>query len=272
MSPGAAGSAASSGSPGRSNRPVVETAASNGDNGGVAPRIPSLLAPPIAFAHRGARAQARENTMEAFELAHRLGATGIETDAWLTADGAVVLDHDGRCRRWGFWRRRFGSTDRDRLPAHVPTLDEYYRHFGSALPLSVDVKDPAAFDGLVAVARAHGAESGLWVCHGDLEVLGRWREAAPDVKLVASVRLARIAGPVERWAAELARIGIDAVNLRRPDWNGGLTTLFHRFGVLAFGWDAQHTHHIAELIDMGIDAFYSDHVDRMVEAIAQFHH
>ena len=86
----------------------------------------------------------------------------------------------------------------------------------------------------------------------------------------ASVRLARIDGPVERWAADLARIGIDAVNMRRPDWNGGLTTLFHRFEVLVFAWDAQHSHHIAELIDMGIDGVYSDHVDRMVEVLARF--
>ncbi len=253
--------------PGRAIDAETEAA---GKNDGLATRIPSLLAPPILFAHRGARARVRENTMEAFDLAHRLGATGIETDVWRTADGRIVLDHDGRCRRWGIFGRRIGSVDRDRLPAHVPTLDEYYRRFGSALPLSVDVKDAAAFDDLVAVARGHGAASGLWVCHHDPEVLARWRAAAPEVQLVASVRLARISGSVERWAAEAAQAGINAVNMRRSDWNGGLTTLFHRFGVLAFGWDAQHAHHIAELIDLGIDAVYGDHVDRMVEVLARF--
>src|SRR5262249_9005601 len=40
-------------------------------------RLPSLLDPPIAFAHRGARAHAPENTIEAFRLALRLGATGL---------------------------------------------------------------------------------------------------------------------------------------------------------------------------------------------------
>ena len=54
--------------------------------------------PPIGFAHRGARAHAPENTLEAFALALRLGATGLESDAWLTADGEVVLDHDGVVR------------------------------------------------------------------------------------------------------------------------------------------------------------------------------
>ena len=58
-------------------------------------RLPSLQHPPIGFAHRGARAHAPENTIEAFTLALRLGATGLESDVWSTADGEAVLDHDG---------------------------------------------------------------------------------------------------------------------------------------------------------------------------------
>ena len=61
-------------------------------------RLPSLLDHPIAFAHRGARAHAPENTIEAFKLGLRLGATGLESDVWLTADGIPVLDHDGVVR------------------------------------------------------------------------------------------------------------------------------------------------------------------------------
>jgi len=53
----------------------------------------------------------------------------------------------------------------------------------------------------------------------------------------------------------------------RRDWTGGLATLFHRFGVLAFGWDAQTPRVLDELIDLGIDGVYSDHVDRMVAAV-----
>lgn len=52
----------------------------------------------IGFAHRGARAYAPENTLEAFALALKLGADGLESDVWLTADGVPVLDHDGSVR------------------------------------------------------------------------------------------------------------------------------------------------------------------------------
>ena len=84
-------------------------------------RIASLRSDPIAFAHRGGMAHAPENTLEAFSLALRLGANGLETDAWTTADGHVVLDHDGVVRKLA--RNRPISTLRlSELPAHIPTL------------------------------------------------------------------------------------------------------------------------------------------------------
>ena len=51
-------------------------------------------APPLIFAHRGARARAPENTMAAFELARAERADAIELDVRTTADGVVVVMHD----------------------------------------------------------------------------------------------------------------------------------------------------------------------------------
>ena len=97
----------------------------------------------VLFAHRGARAHAPENTIEAFRLALRLGATGLESDVWVTADDVVVLDHDGVVGR--VRKRPIRSMTRAELPDHIPTLEELYRACGTALPLTLDVKDPMAF-------------------------------------------------------------------------------------------------------------------------------
>src|SRR5882762_8253268 len=105
--------------------------------------VPSLLVPPIAFAHRGARAHARENTIEAFALALRLGATGLESDVWCTADGVAVLDHDGQVGP-RLRRRAIGDLSRAALPSHIPTLDQLYAECGSDFELSLDLKDPGA--------------------------------------------------------------------------------------------------------------------------------
>ena len=57
----------------------------------------------------------------------------------------------------------------------------------------------------------------------------------------------------------------------RSDWSGGLTALFHRFERFAFGWDCQLDRHLDEVLDHGIDAVYSDHVDRMTDALGRAH-
>jgi glycerophosphoryl diester phosphodiesterase len=230
--------------------------------------VEPLLRPPIAFAHRGARAHAAENTLEAFALALRLGATGLESDVWLTADGMVVLDHDGRVGS-RLRRRPIAGIPRSELPAHIPTLEDLYAACGSAFELSLDVQDAEAAAAVVAVARAAdpGAVGRLWLCHPDWERLVGWRAEWADVHLVDSTRLRLMRQGPERRAAQLARAGIDAVNLHHSDWTAGLTTLFHRFGRLAFGWDAQHQRVLQALVAMGIDAVYSDHVERMVEAV-----
>ncbi len=231
-------------------------------------RLPPLHGAALLFAHRGARAREKDNTIEAFDLALQLGATGLESDAWLTRDGEVVLDHDGY-HRW-FPRLWIRDVDRSELSDHIPTLTEFYESVGSDLPFSVDIKDPAVFEALVEVARSHGAAERLWLCHPDLDLLTEWRDLAPEVHLVNSTALERLPAGVERRAADLAAARIDAVNLREREWSGGLVTLFHRFDVLAFGWDAQYERQLAALIDMGIDGVYSDHVDRMVAVASTF--
>src|SRR5687767_2683278 len=121
----------------------------------MASRLPALRKPPIGFAHRGARAHAPDNTIESFTLARRLGAPGLESDVWLTADRVPVLDHDGivgsRLRR-----REIRSTLRKDLPSHIPTLAELYEACGTDFELSLDVKDAASAPEVVRVAREAG--------------------------------------------------------------------------------------------------------------------
>ena len=225
-----------------------------------------LLERPIGFAHRGARADAPENTLEAFALALRLGATGLESDVWLTSDGIAVLDHDGVVRT-GMRRRPISTVPRAELPGHIPTLAALYATCGTDFELSLDVKDAVAGPVAVAVARDAGAEARLWLCHPSLDVLAGWRELSPGVRLVDSTRLRALKEGPERRAARHAALGIDAVNLHHSDWSGGLVTLWHRFDRYTLGWDAQHVRTLDNLLGYGIDGLFCDHVARMVEAL-----
>ena len=49
---------------------------------------------PKIIAHRGASADAPENTLAAFQLALDLGADGIELDVMLSKDQQLVVIHD----------------------------------------------------------------------------------------------------------------------------------------------------------------------------------
>jgi glycerophosphoryl diester phosphodiesterase len=233
-------------------------------------RLPSLRYPPIAFAHRGARAHAPENTIEAFELGLRLGASGLESDVWLTADGIAVLDHDGQIGRRPR-RTAISRLDRAALPAHVPTVSELYDTCGTGYEFSLDLKDSAAIAAVVAAATEAGGDAfeRLWICHHDLAVLTEWRSRWPDLHLVHSTFIGHMDRGPERHAAALTEIGIDAVNLHHTEWTGGFIALYHRFDRLAFAWDVQFERVMDEMLDAGIDALYSDHVDLLVAAVAR---
>lgn len=233
----------------------------------MAPRLPSIVHPPIGFAHRGARAHAPENTIEAFTLALRLGATGLESDVWRTADGAAALDHDGlvgsRLRR-----HPIAEVERAALPPHIPTLAELYSACGPDTPVSLDVKDPDAIAEVIATARDAGAEASLWLCHPDLDTVASWRELT-KARLVHSTRTARLGMSHEAHAAELARRDVDAVNFHHLEWTGGTIALYHRFRRLALGWDAQFERVIDELLDAGIDGVFSDRSDLLATCLAR---
>lgn len=234
------------------------------------PRLPALRVPPIGFAHRGASARAPENTLEAFALALELGATGLESDAWLTADGVVVLDHDGMVNAGGL-RRPVREFRRDELPAHIPTLEELYAAMGRDYELSLDVKDARAALPSIEVAARCGDPERLWLCHPDWRVAVDWRGQARGrarrVKLVDSTRLERIEEGAEARARDLARTGIDAINLHHSDWSGALTDVFHAEGRFAFAWDLQREEVLWSVLLLGVDAVYSDHVDRMMSTL-----
>ena len=228
-------------------------------------RLPSRLATPIGFAHRGARADAKENTATAFDLAVDLGASGIESDVWLTADGALVLTHDGTV---GLRRRPISSMRRDEFDSEILTLPELLTRV-PALPVSIDVKANDAMPviytwlrGLNPVERER-----VYLCHPDWRFLAEWRSADEHVRLVHSTGIKAMADGPERQAFQLFESGIDAVNLRQNEWTGGLVALFHRFERLCFGWDAQHVRVIKSLLHMGIDGVYSDHVPAMMATI-----
>ena len=232
-------------------------------------RLPSLLDPPIGFAHRGARDRAPENTIEAFRTALELGATGLESDVWLTADGVAVLDHDGVVRL-GRRRRPIGTCRPTSCPSTSRRCAGCSTSAGrTSTSLSTSSTAGSAPRSSTWSASADSDLLGrLWLCASSVAELVALRPVNAAVRLVHSTRLSRLGDGPERAAAVLAEAGIDAINLHYTDWSGGLVALFHRFERIAFGWDLQYDHVLHPAVRMGLDGVYSDHVDVMMEILA----
>jgi hypothetical protein len=156
------------------------------------------------------------------------------------------------------------------MPTSIPSLAQVYEACGSGLHLNVALVDDAAVDVVVGVAgeAGSGADERLWLCSPDWRRAASWRSRSRSARLVQVTRLRAFDEGPERRAATLAAAGIDAISLRETDWNAGLTTLFHRFGLLALAGATQHRHRLDAVLAVGVDGVTSDRVEEMVSAVA----
>lgn len=153
---------------------------------------------PAVIAHRGVLLEGAENTRAAFDAAIALGCDYIEVDTRPTADGVLVLMHDGAVDRTTGGRGRVTDLtlrelralpvrpgpDGTPVAAPVMTLDELLAEYGHRIGIYVDHK---AGD-VLAVARALRQaqvleESFVLAGIGDLLAL---RREAPDIATMLS--------------------------------------------------------------------------------------
>jgi glycerophosphoryl diester phosphodiesterase len=216
------------------------------------------------FAHRGGRAHGRDNEIATFVEALRRGATGLETDAWVTSDDQVVLDHDGVHRTAARRRSPISQVRRSELPAHVPTLDDLYAACGTDFELAIDIKNSTTADAVLRIAEAHNAADRLWLFAHTGVVFDHLGAAHACKTLHARDLL----GPGRLHQLQAARsAGIKAINARWLWWRESVVEQVHSLGLLAFGYDAQQSSSIQRCIDLGLDGMFSDHVDRMHAAL-----
>lgn len=161
---------------------------------------------PLLIAHRGASADAPENTLAAFSLAIEHSADGIEFDVQLSADGVPVVVHDSRLERTttgrGFVRAHTAAA-LQRLDAGdgqpVPTLDQLFEAIGRRLLYNVEIKnwdwgDRGAEAAIAACIQAHGLEAYVLVSSFNPWALRRARR-----RLAAGIPLALLymSGPLQ---------------------------------------------------------------------------
>jgi len=150
---------------------------------------------PLVLGHRGASAEAPENTLAAFRLAIAQGADGVELDVWRCATGEVVVAHDEDLVRVGRSPLRLPDAPLAALRAVDVGAWKGERFRGEAIPLLSEVL-AALPDAVVNVELKSRGAPDLGLAQAVAEVI--WRAGAGgrvivssfDWRLVAAFRLA----------------------------------------------------------------------------------
>src|ERR1017187_1147543 len=133
----------------------------------------------VAISHRGEHLHHPENTMPAFQEAIRLGAGYIEVDVRTTADGKLILSHDGTVNRCTNGQGDVARMTFDELRAldagiksgpeyagtRMPSFDEVLDLARGKIDVYVDVKQVSARD-LVAHIQDHGMSDHVGIYSG----------------------------------------------------------------------------------------------------------
>jgi glycerophosphoryl diester phosphodiesterase len=209
------------------------------------------------WAHRGASAVERENSLAAFAAAVRMGADGIELDVRRTADGAPAVHHDALLPDG----RPIAEILAADLPAHVPVLDAALDACGELL-VNIEIKEPPELAELVvAVVRDRGMADRVLVSCFDLGTIDRVRardDGIPTAYLVVSA-------PDGDQAGQLIDIcrrgGHAALHPLHVAVDAHLVELAHEAGVAINTWTVDEPARVLELAAMGVDAVITNAPD-----------
>ena len=147
---------------------------------------------PLVIAHRGASADAVENTLAAFRRARADGADGVELDVMRCATGEVVVFHDDDLERLGKRAGLVRATSWAELREvdiggeRIPLLDDVLEELGPLL-INIELKSQSrlADDGLPSavaeIVARHATGARALVSSFDPWLLARFRRAAPHI-------------------------------------------------------------------------------------------
>ncbi len=219
----------------------------------------------LIVAHRGAHQPespgVRENTLEAFTLAGRLGADGVELDVRRTADGVLVVHHDAVVPGHG----PIPSLAASALPDWLPTLDGALAACAGLRLVDVELKnsllDPGFDAGTELASQVAAAVTGSGVA--EQAIVTCFHLPTVDAVKAAAPALATgwltIPGydPMEALAAVAGR-GHDALAPAEGSLTGAAVAAAHAAGLRVIAWTVDRRERMAELASWGVDACVTD--------------
>jgi glycerophosphoryl diester phosphodiesterase len=162
------------------------------------PQLP--VAVPAGFriiAHRGASGYAPENTLAAFSLAQKMGATEIEFDLQYSRDQQFMVCHDRVLDRYGYPGRKVADLTCAELsdldmgswfsPFHfcgepMVRFEDLLSGFGDAFTYHAEIKEPAPglMDAILTLLAKHETTARTIITSFHFDAVMEMRDMAPN--------------------------------------------------------------------------------------------
>ena len=225
------------------------------------------------IAHRGGSGEWRENTLEAFAGARSNGADGVELDARLTSDGALVVHHDAALEGGA----PIGALSRWELPDWVPDLESALAECQGML-VDVEIKLDLPVQGqradagrtraiATALAESLGRNDGLIVVSSFwADALIAFSEAAAGF---ATGLLVHPADDPERAVTTASNLGCSALHPYYLSVGRSLVDRCHEAGLQVGTWTVNSPDDISSVVTAGADAVITDDVAVALAAVGR---
>lgn len=234
------------------------------------------LKPCMVIGHRGASAVAPENTLASLDAAIAAGADGAECDVNASADGMLVVMHDGKVDRTtdgtgkvteltlaelkkldaGSWK------DPKFAGEPVPTLDELLqRHKSSNCVAVVEIKGQGISQQVVdAIHAADMLDQSMIIAFSD-DVVKEFRALEPRLPCawLAGKELTGTPGQRAQWIAEQARAcNAKSVSLHYNMLSEAVISQLHAMGFSVYTWTVNNPAISDALMRWAIDGITTD--------------
>jgi glycerophosphoryl diester phosphodiesterase len=244
--------------------------------------------PPLIIGHRGNSGVAPANTMESIRQAVALGVDMIELDVRQTRDRVLILIHNDTLDETtngkglvsdmdyanikeldaGSWKNKIYAGER------IPTLMEALDFARGKVCLSLDLKDEAVIpamlnaikdadmvDGVVVCGCCEPQAKAIWDLNKNITVV-----LNTDSKLDELAKCENKTDFIREYIHRACRERFSALNVSYRFVTEELIYQAHLRGLPVWTWTVDNISDMERLINMGVDAIYSNFPERLLQA------
>lgn len=231
--------------------------------------------------HRGAMAEAPENTLASYRLVEEIGVDEVETDVRISADGQLLMLHDKTLDRVATEPQGKDLGPVNELPwsvissvdigngERVPTLQQMYEATQSTIQL--EIKDLRTIDGLVDYFADHPDHAARTLLTGfSTDAMAQVSTRLPDIpRGIIAFSWTDVLNHPGGAEALIKETGSTRVH---SGWEGltqEIVDQLHEDGFAIHGWPTRTKDDVQRALDLGVDGTTSDDPRTLKQWIAE---